>query len=246
MTRRGGLATCGALVVLLASGCAQRREASAPDQSSTAPSREVTFATSDGWTLRADWYPCAGARGAVVLLHERGGSAADWRAVAPMLVTARLAVLALDQRGAGRSRGASNGPDAPWETGPDIEAAVRWLAAPERGLKLVALAGSSYGANNALLYAAAHPEVRSVALVSPGSDYHGLRIRDAARTYGGRALVIWASGDSITGGGPEILERAMGARADVRAYPGTAHGVAIFDEHPDARDAFVAFLAAAP
>jgi len=40
---------------------------------------EVRLKTNDGWTIVGDLYMPSGlARGAVVLLHQRSGSAYDW------------------------------------------------------------------------------------------------------------------------------------------------------------------------
>ena len=73
-------------------------------QGTLKPPEEVRLKTSDGWTIVGDRYlPDGSAQGAIVLLHQRNGSAADWRSLAIALQQAGFTVLAIDQRGAGRS-----------------------------------------------------------------------------------------------------------------------------------------------
>src|SRR5262249_31516002 len=119
--------------------------------SSAGGTGEVTFKTSDDWTIHGDYYPATDAKGAVVLLHQRGGSASDWRPIIFKLTGAKVSALALDQRGAGRSAGKQNGDDAPWDTSKDIEAAIDWLKSKGVSAEHIGLAGASYGANNAMI-----------------------------------------------------------------------------------------------
>src|SRR5207237_815023 len=110
---------------------------------------EITYQDSDGWTIHGDYYPVAGSGKSVVLLHQRGGSADDWKRLVPKLNEEGISALAIDQRGAGRSTGPRNGDKAPWDTTPDIAGAVAWLATRQVTPPHIGLAGASYGANNA-------------------------------------------------------------------------------------------------
>lgn len=209
-----------------------------------ASANEITFKTADGWTIHADWSTPKGAAKAVILLHQRGGSASDWAPVVAKLNAAGIATLALDQRGAGRSQGPHNGDDAPWDTTPDIAGAVEWLKVKGIAANHVGLAGASYGANNALIYAAAHPQIPAVALLSPGANYQGLVIQPAAAKYHGAVLILTSSGDSITGEGPQIVERDSPGAKELKTYDGDAHGTAIFSAHADSIDAVTGFFKA--
>lgn len=210
--------------------------------SALAAPREITYRTLDGWTIHGDYSAVAGARKAVILLHQRGGSAADWEQLVARLNGARIATLSIDQRGAGRSLGLQNGANAPWNTTNDIAGAVKWLAtrgfAPER----IGLAGASYGANNALIYAAAHPAVRAVALLSPGRDYNGLLIGPPAARYRGALLVLFARDDPVTGGGPELIAAIRKRGAEQVPYSGGAHGTGLFAAAPGSLPALTAFF----
>ena len=55
------------------------------------------------------------------------------------------------------------------------------------------LAGASIGANLAVLAAADDPTVRSLALLSVGLDYRGLRLEAALKKFGARPALLVAS-----------------------------------------------------
>jgi pimeloyl-ACP methyl ester carboxylesterase len=177
-----------------------------------------------------------------VLLHQRGGSAADWQPLMARLKALSVSALAIDQRGAGRSKGKRNGEDAPWDTTLDVAGAVSWLTRQALAPKHVGVAGASYGANNALVYAAASRDVPAVALLSPGTDYHGITIPPALSSFRGRILVLAASGDSSMRGGPEAIRR-LSPSAEIETYAGDAHGTNLFWSNPESVDAVATFLA---
>ncbi len=206
-----------ALTMLLAAGCAAQSNG-----------RVVKFKTADGWTIVGDLFTPAGhSKGAVMLLHQRGGQASDWEPLSRALQRAGITALAIDQRGAGRSTEGPGptGDQAPWETGGDIAAAIAYL----KGKGAIGLAGASYGANNALIYAAAHPEqVRGVALFSPGANYNGLDALAAARRYHGAVVIYHDRADNIADGGPQQINALLpGKDHTLRVYPGSEHVTAL-------------------
>lgn len=210
--------------------------------------KEVSFKTDDGWNIFADAYvPAGSSKGAVILLHQRDGAASDWKALGSALQSAGYTALAIDQRGAGRSvqgprGGTGNKADnAPWETGPDIAAAIKFI----EGKGPVTLVGASYGANNALIYAAAHPDqVKSLILFSPGADYNGLKALPAAQAWKGPMLIYHDKGDTIAGSGPEQIDKASpSADHKLVLMDGSRHGTELLrDALSNASDSPVAFL----
>lgn len=225
------------LTALTLTGCATPNAApgntaAAPPKKTAKPTgaepKEISLKTADGWTLIGDLYEVKGAsKGAVVLLHQRGGSARDWEPLCVALQKAGITVFAIDQRGAGRSTQGpgESGENAPWPTSADIEAAIARL----KGKGTLGLAGASYGANNALIYAAAHPEqVKGIALFSPGTGYHGLNALTPARSYQGSLRIYHDKGDSIAGDGPQrILDSSPSPNKTLRLYDGDEHGTAL-------------------
>ncbi len=191
---------------------------------------EVGLKTSDGWTIVGDLYLTSGpAHGAIVLLHQRGGVAADWQLLARAFQQSGFIALAIEQRGSGRSTQGPGptGDDAPWQTGGDIAAAVASLPKPLP----VGLVGASYGANNALIYAASHPaRVKALALFSPGANYNGLDALAAARSYRGALVIYHSRDDAIAGSGPEQINALSPSQNHkLLLFNGTAHGTGLLE-----------------
>ena len=199
--------------------------------------------TKDGWNLAGQLYPLNAPvepRSAVILLHQRGGSGSDWMRLCRALQKANITALAIDQRGAGRSTQGPGpvGENAPWLTSADVAAAVAFL----KGKGTLGLAGASYGANNALIYAAAHPDqIKAIALYSPGADYHGLDAVKPAHAYKGAVVIYHDKKDAIAGDGPRLIKAALPAgNHALRVTPGGEHGTALLT--PDnVRDAVTFF-----
>ena len=196
----------------------------------TQPAQSITLKTADGWNLAAQLYPPdnpAKSRSAVILLHQRGGTGGDWTRLCRALQGANITALTIDQRGAGRSTQGPGpvGTDAPWLTSGDVAAAVAFL----KGKGSLGLAGASYGANNALIYAAAHPnQIKAVALYSPGANYHGLDAVKPAHAYKGAVIIYHDKNDEIAGDGPRLIKAALPAGDHVlKVQPGGEHGTAL-------------------
>lgn len=229
-----------ALAIIAVSGCG-RAPGGTAEIPKVLPSTAAAYTTSDGWPIQGDYFAAPNATRAVVLLHQRGGSAGDWSPLVARLVKAGIGALAIDQRGAGRSTGKQANEDETWDTQPDIAGAVGWLKAKGIPEAHISLAGASYGANNAILYAEAHPNVPAVALVSPGANYHGLVMPADLRGYKGSILVLAAQEDSIMGGGLDAVRRAAPA-AEVKTVPGSAHGTQLLATNPESLDTLSTFL----
>lgn len=202
----------------------------------TAP-KPVSFKTADGWLIKGTLYSASKSVGATVLLHQRGGSKSDWNVLCESLKAKGVTALAIDQRGAGESTEGpgGKGEDAQWDTSEDIAAALEYL----KNYKTIGLAGASYGANNALIYAAKHPDrIKAVALFSPGADYNGLKSEGAAKLWKGPLRVYHDRGDSVAGEGPAMIDK-MSTSIDHRLLlsEGDRHGTALLGESMKGKDA---------
>ena len=155
----------------------------------------VSFRAADGTVLSAEFWPASGTNmPAIVLVHMLTRSSHDWDVTAERLHQAGFLVLALDLRGHGDSSGSV---DAGTDLSPmlqDVVAAIAWVKhRPEVASTRIGLAGASVGASLAIQAAAANPSVRSVALLSPGIDYRGLKSDAAMKNYGDRPVLLVAS-----------------------------------------------------
>lgn len=205
-----------------------------------AAGQPVQLRASDGIALAATYYEAGGGQApAVVLVHMFTRSKDDWRPFAERLQSAGLTALALDLRGHGGSGGAAAPSPA---MALDVQAAVSFLAA-RQGVRGIAVVGASLGASAALLAAAESPLVRGTVLLSPASDYRGVRLEAALRKYGNRPLLLVTSSED-----PYALRTVRGmvtaatTAREQRVSPVAAHGSQLLDRDPDVATALVDWL----
>jgi len=176
--------------------------------------------TRDGKDI-AYHYHEAGWRG-VILLHELDGSMADWVPLEGELQTAGFSYIKIDFRGHGESQGN-------WELFGDgdfrnmtydVEAAHNYLKL--RGVRTVAIIGSSIGANLAFKYAI-WKGVDMLVLLSPGFSYRGIDISKEIANYTGKVLVVVGKDDSYSYSAGHVFERD--ANATLITVTGEKHGV---------------------
>jgi len=166
-----------------------------PWTASASTQQHVHFVTGDGVSIAATLYLPSRPGPAVVLIHMQTRSRQDWEAVGPRLADAGLVALAIDLRGHGASDPRPTGPSAK-DGGivADLRAARNYLATRREVTPgKVGLLGASIGANLAVVAAAADPTVRSIALLSPGLDYQGLRTQANLNRYGNRPALLVGS-----------------------------------------------------
>ena len=188
--------------------------------------RRVTIRADDGVTVGAAYYD-PGRRPApgILLLHMLRRSHADWDAAASRLSDAGFAVLSLDFRGGDDVAGFAR----------DVKAAKAFLRErPEVAGSSIGIAGASLGANLALLAAADDPGVMSLALLSPGLEYKGLRTEAAMKKYGSRsALFLGSTQDPYAGRSIRALIAIGPGTREVRLTDAVAHGTALLTRDPD-------------
>jgi len=197
-----------------------------------APSRRVTFRAEDGATLAGAYYePLQRPAPGIVLLHMLGRSHLDWDSAASQLSDAGFAVLALDYR--------SGGDLAAYAA--DVRAAKLFLRErPEVLRASIGIAGASIGANLAALDAADDPGVKSIALLSPGLDYKGLRIEGAIKKFGARpALLAGSTKDPYAARSIRVLTAIGPGLREVRLSDAVAHGTVLLSREPDLIPALV-------
>lgn len=191
-----------------------------------APGRRVTFRAEDGATLSGAYYePSRRPAPGIVLLHMLRRSHADWDAAASQLSDAGFAVLAVDFRSGEEVGGFAL----------DVRAAKAFLRErSEVAPGGIGIAGASIGANLAVLDAADDPGVMSIALLSPGLDYKGLRIEAAMKKLGARpALLAGSTKDPYTARTIRHLTTIGPGLREVRLTDTVAHGTVLLARDPD-------------
>ncbi|MFT5050296.1 MAG: dienelactone hydrolase [Chlamydiales bacterium] len=145
--------------------------------------RRIQFPAPDGLPIEADLYGADDrSRPMIVLCHQAGSSRGEYAPIAPRLVQAGFACLAIDQRSgegmndvpnetAARAQAASRGQEYV-DARQDIEAALDWVRDAGFKGKLV-LWGSSYSASLALTIAPDRKDLAAVLSFAPGEYFGG-------------------------------------------------------------------------
>ncbi len=202
-----------------------------------ATTETVSFRTDDGVTIAGTLYLPSHPGPGIVLLHALNRTREDWQPLAARLADAGFVALAIDLRGHGASGPLPDGQtlDNLTPMVADVKAARAFLATRREAIPgRVGIAGASIGANLAAIYAATDPTVRSIALLSPGLDYRGLRPEAALRKYGDRpALLVASEEDSYAANSARRLAKAGTGEREVRILTDAGHGTAMIARQPD-------------
>ena len=174
----------------------------------TKPFKRVSFTTEDGIIIEGKLALAQSAKKpTVLLLHGVGSVKEEWDAFAELLSKQGMGVFSYDARAHGKSTHTRSGKtistddfirdadDKEWlKMVGDVGMALRVLE-KNYGIKkqTLLLCGASIGANIALRYAADHPEISGVILLSPGLNYRGVTIPDILNRTGNCALFVAVS-----------------------------------------------------
>jgi len=231
------------LVILACSG---------PPPHSTSRHEDLVLKSSDGVTLGATLYPVEQPNPpGLVLVHMLGSDRRSWEPFAARAQRDGYMCIAVDLRGHGDSRNAGgrqvsykNFTTQDWlDALKDIDAAHQALLERGANPKNIVLVGASIGANLVLRYALDHSEVPAVVLVCPGLDYKGVKTDTQIAALGQRpCLLVTSEGDSYSASSCATLKKAASGLCEIREYPGSAHGTALFDASQTAIDEVLLWL----
>lgn len=216
-------------------------------------SARVTFSTSDGVTIVGDLYEGPVGGPSALLLHMMPATKESWGSTALALIAAGFSsVLAIDLRGHGES--VESAPvrldykaftDAEHQAKiRDVEASAAWLE-KERGAdqRRLVLIGASIGANLAISFAAAHPDIPAVVALSPGLDYHGVTAVDKVAAFAAdQALLLVASADDEYSLTTIRTLSELDPEAEMIELVGAGHGTLMLERQPDLVDQVVRWL----
>lgn len=204
----------------------------------------------DGIRLAYEYRPVPSAQGVAILLHGLGSRYEEWYPLVGPLEKSGWSVMRFDFRGHGRST-LWRGKELNWREFTnqgiltmqrDIDAVLSWLEGQqEEGAWW--LVGSSIGANLALVYAADHPEIQGVVLLSPGLNYRGVESQPAMAEYGKRPVLIVASRDDP--GSAEIAqllyEEAQGPKKLI-LFDEAGHGTEMLAYEKELKEEVIAWM----
>lgn len=208
---------------------------------------QVTFTTSDGIVIAGTLYPAGPGSPAVLCLHQWRSERSEFAPFARKLQAAGITALTIDMRGYGGSTKTSKGATVePGRiTAADIDAAMAFLRTHKSvDAGRMGLLGASYGSSNAIIYAADHAEIRAVALLSPGLNYHKVLPTEPAVTrYGKRPLLAIAGSEDMRS--VEAVARfrdIAGMSITTKLFENGGHGVELFAAHAASADMVLQFF----
>lgn len=152
--------------------------------------QDVKITLTDGTEIVALYYPSmlSGRKApAALLLHQNAGKKEEWALLIPSLQEAGYAVLAVDQRGFGKTGGKT----AYGLLEQDATEMIAWLAS-QPGIESgeIAIIGASVGANAALRACAALDSCKVVVALSPGLNFMGLQVEEVVTNMKGKSLLL--------------------------------------------------------
>jgi dienelactone hydrolase len=212
-------------------------------QNSTGP-RVVELTAADGTVLKASFFSAAKPGPGVILLHQCNRQRKVWDDLAGRLAASRISVITLDFRGFGDSGGTPLDKLTPEKAGKDqeevwpgdVDLALHYLESqPGVNHDLIGAAGASCGVNQAVQLARRHAEVKSLVLLSEGTDREG---RAFLRKSPGLPLFLAAADDDPDDPGVvdvmEWLRDLSPNPANVFVHYATGgHGVVMFETHKE-------------
>src|SRR5271154_6430379 len=211
-------------------------------QNSPAP-RVVDLTAVDGTVLKASFFAAGKPGPGVILLHQCNRQRKVWDGLAGSLAGAGISVITLDFRGFGDSGGTALDKLTPEKAGRDMEKvwpgdvdlALHYLES-QTGVNhdLIGVGGASCGVNQAVQLARRHTEVKSLALLSEGTDRVG---REFLRKSPGLPLFLAAADDDPDPGVVGIMQWLGGLSPDAMnkfvRYSTGGHGVEMFAAHAE-------------
>jgi len=145
-----------------------------------AESTEVSFKASDGFALTGTFHPVERGGPAILLLHQCDADRRIYEQLATMLNAAGYNVLAFDFRGFGGSKaGGGTDPAANRQSiiermPGDVDAALSFMTSQSTvNRRALGVVGGSCGVNQAVHAARRHPEIRTLVILSGGTDADG-------------------------------------------------------------------------
>ena len=207
----------------------------------------VDIKAPDGVNLKGTYLSPGRPGPAILLLHQCNMDRRAWDGLASDLANAGLHVLTIDFRGYGDSGGEKGADEAAraalrekWPG--DVDAAYAYLLS-QKGVDKSRLAagGASCGVGQSSALVTRHPEIKTLLMLSSSTA-------QAAKDYIAKTPTLAVFGAASEGdeGAAAGIKVALGAsknpKSVLKIYPGTEHGVPMFDKNAELQPMIVNWL----
>ena len=188
-----------------------------------AEQRQVSITAGDGFALQGSYSSAEKGGPGILLLHQCDADRRVYDQLATMLNVAGYNVLTIDWRGSG---GSDLMPG-------DVDAALMFLTAqPTVISRALGVVGGSCGVNQAVQASRRHPEIRTLVLLSGGTDAQG-----EAHIKSSVALPIFGAASEEDADAAAAIRKIVGlsAHPDSRTeiFKDAGHAAAMFAKQPD-------------
>jgi dienelactone hydrolase len=200
-----------------------------------AEKKDVTIAAADGFSLKGTMYSAGKIGPGILLLHQCNADRQIYDTLGNMLSAAGYNALTLDFRGFGGSKNAQY-PDlasARDKMPGDVDAAFNFLSTQNLVNKTVlGVIGGSCGVNQAIQAARRHPEVKTLVLLSGGTDADGEAfVKNSAK------MPIFGSASEEDTNAAASIKKIVGLSpnkdSQLTMFKGAGHAATMFEKEPD-------------
>jgi dienelactone hydrolase len=208
-------------------------------ESPAASKGEVSFAAPDGFSLKGTFYSAGKAGPGILLLHQCNADRQVYDQLGTMLSTAGYNVLAFDFRGFGNSKGGEftdfqKQRQKIMEKMPsDVDAAFTFLTSQEFvNSNALGIVAGSCGVNQGIHAAQRHPTVRTLVLLSGGTDADGeafIKNSPKITIFGAASEEDTAPAESIR----KIAGLSTNKSSQVQMFKDAGHAAFMFEKQPD-------------
>lgn len=210
--------------------CAQPNTESAGHDESPVKVVNLDFLASDGIKLKATYYSPDKPGPGILLLHQCNMNRKSWQSLGTSLANSGIHVLTFDYRGYGETAAAG---DLYEHIAADVDAALAKLIS-QVGVdkEHIAVGGASCGVSNSMQLAMRNDKIKALFLLTGPIPEGGVAY---IKTHPDVPIFAIENGDEVAAVKElnAIIKNSKNPASTVKAYANGAHGVSIFDKHPE-------------
>ena len=204
-----------------------------------ADKRDVNFAAPDAFSLKGTFYSAGKPGPGVLLLHQCNADHQVYDQLGTMLSVAGYNVLAFDFRGFGKSKSgeftdfSQQRQKIMERMAGDVDAALNFLISQDFvNSNALGIVGGSCGVNQAIQAARRHPTVRTLVLLSGGTDADGETfMKNSAKIpiFGAASEEDTAAAESIK----KLVALSSNRSSKLQMFKDAGHAAFMFEKEPD-------------
>ena len=200
-----------------------------------AEKKDVTIPAADGFVLKGSLYSAGKIGPGILLLHQCNADRQIYDMLGNMLAAAGYNALTLDFRGFGGSKSAQypNLAAARDKMPGDVDAAFKFLTSQSQVNNTVTgMIGGSCGVNQAIQAARRHPEIKTLVLLSGGTDADG----EAFIKSSAKMPIFGAASEEDTNAAAsikKIVGLSTNRDSQLTMLKGAGHAASMFEKEPD-------------